>query len=132
MRDTTTKENSVVYDKKTNERHVETLVSTLGALRKLLGFSQGVLADIIGMGRQTLLAIENKQRKMRWDTFLALVTIFSYNEKTEAFMRTLGIHLENISPIVAKEISDQMQSHDTKKMEKRYIRNSKRELQEEF
>ncbi len=78
------------------EEMIEKLVNNLSALRAKLGITQTDLADSIGIGRQTLLAIENKRGRMRWDTFLAAVIVFSKNEATSDYMRFLGIHLQSV------------------------------------
>jgi DNA-binding XRE family transcriptional regulator len=85
---------------------VAKLVSNLPSLRAKLGITQSDLAISIGIGRQTLLAIENLRGRMRWDTFLAAVVIFSRGEATSEYMKFLGIHLQNIEDFVHDEIMD--------------------------
>jgi len=43
------------------------------------------------MSRQTILAIEKKQRTMTWNTFLSLLFIFSVNKNTEALLKLFEI-----------------------------------------
>jgi DNA-binding XRE family transcriptional regulator len=95
----------VNYERLDREFYIETLVANLGSLRNHLNFSQEELAEILGIGRQSLLAIENRQRKMRWRTFLALVVIFSSNEKTAGEMRSKGLHLDFVTKFVEIEIN---------------------------
>ena len=72
------------------------LIENLTTLRAKAGITQSELADIIGIGRQTMLAIESRKGKMRWDTFLALVLFFSKNGETLELMIFLGLHLDLI------------------------------------
>ena len=85
---------------------IEKLVSNLPALRAKLGITQTGLADSIGIGPQTLLAIENRRGRMRWDTFLAAVIIFSKSEATSDYMQFLGLHLESVEKLIRNEILD--------------------------
>lgn len=78
------------------EELMERLADNLPALRAKVGLTQSDLADKIGIGRQTLLSMENKKGKMRWNTFLALVAFFSKNEGTEDMMKFLHLHLDVI------------------------------------
>lgn len=75
------------------------LIENLPLLRVKIGISQAELADLIGIGRQTILAIENRKSKMRWDTFLAIILVFSKNEKTTELMRFLELHINQIEGI---------------------------------
>jgi len=86
------------------EELIEKLVDNLPALRAKLEITQSDLADSIGIGRQTLLAIENKKGKMRWDTFLAAVIVFSKSEATCEYMKFLGLHLESIEELIRSSV----------------------------
>ncbi|MBR3534363.1 MAG: helix-turn-helix domain-containing protein, partial [Oscillospiraceae bacterium] len=66
-------------NEKTKELLVDRMTENLVVLRAKLGITQAELADIAGMSRQTILAIEKKQRTMTWNTFLSLLFIFSVN-----------------------------------------------------
>ena len=59
-------------NEKTKELLVERMTENLVVLRAKLGITQAELADIAGMSRQTILAIEKKQRTMTWNTFLSI------------------------------------------------------------
>ena len=83
-------------NEKTKELLVERMTENLVVLRAKLGITQAELADIAGMSRQTILAIEKKQRTMTWNTFLSLLFIFSVNKNTGA---SCHVHLQRISPI---------------------------------
>lgn len=82
------------------EQLINLLVSNLVSLRARAGLNQAELAEGVGIGRQTLLLIENKKGKMRWDTFLAVCVIFSNNPETSSYMRFLELHLDCIPQFV--------------------------------
>lgn len=62
--------------------YVERMTENLPVLRAKLGVTQSELAEIAGISRQTILSVEKKQREMTWNMFLALLYIFTANEKT--------------------------------------------------
>lgn len=66
---------------------IEALAPELPLLRTKAEVSQGELANIIGISRQTYGAIERKIRKMSWSTYLSLVLFFDYNRKTHEMIR---------------------------------------------
>ncbi|MBP0977110.1 MAG: helix-turn-helix domain-containing protein [Oscillospiraceae bacterium] len=78
-------------NEKTKELLVDRMTENLVVLRAKLGITQAELADIAGMSRQTILAIEKKQRTMTWNTFLSLLFIFSVNKNTEALLKLFEI-----------------------------------------
>ena len=78
-------------NEKTKELLVDRMTQNLVVLRAKLGITQAELADIAGMSRQTILAIEKKQRTMTWNTFLSLLFIFSVNKNTEALLKLFEI-----------------------------------------
>ena len=70
------------------EKLLSLLVEELPVLRAKIGLSQGELSDIIGVSRQTYSAIETRKRKMTWNTFLSIVLVFGYNEKTSDMLES--------------------------------------------
>lgn len=74
-----------------NEMLIEKLTDELPALRAKLGLSQGTLSSIIGISRQTYNAIETKKRRMSWNTFLSLILLYGYNEKTSTYVDAVGL-----------------------------------------
>lgn len=72
------------------EMLIDTLTDELPALRAKLGLSQDELSSIIGISRQTYSAIETKKRRMSWNTFLSLILLYGYNEKTSAYVNAVG------------------------------------------
>lgn len=79
---------------------IERLVSNLPALRAKMKISQAELAEVVGIGRQTLVSIESKKSKMRWDTFLAMMLVISRNNDASELMSLLGLQLQDISVII--------------------------------
>lgn len=72
------------------DKLIEILTEELPALRAKVGLSQDELSNIIGISRQTYNAIETKKRKMSWNTFLSLILLYGYNEKTTGYLETVG------------------------------------------
>ena len=72
------------------ESLIDILTEELPALRAKLGLSQDELSNIIGISRQTYNAIETKKRKMSWNTFLSLILLYGYNDKTTVFLENVG------------------------------------------
>jgi len=70
---------------------LSTLVDNLPFLRAKLGITQAQLAGRMGITRQTLTAIENKNRKLTWNNFLALCFIFEANEDTKQLLQIYDI-----------------------------------------
>lgn len=74
-----------------NKDHlIEILTDELPVLRAKIGLSQEELSNIIGISRQTYSAIETNKRKMAWNTFLSLLLVFGYNEKTSGLLEASG------------------------------------------
>ena len=78
------------------EQLIELLTENLVTLRAKSEMKQSELAERIGIGRQTLLSIENRKSKMRWDTFLAICMIFTDHPDTLPYMRFLGLDLTSL------------------------------------
>lgn len=72
------------------DRLISILTEELPVLRARVGLSQDELSNIIGISRQTYSAIETNKRKMSWNTFLSLLLVFGYNEKTSAMLEASG------------------------------------------
>jgi len=71
-------------------RLIKALTVSLTDLRARLGISQGEIASIIGVSRQTYSAIECGKRLMSWNTYLSLVMFFDYNSLTHIMLREIG------------------------------------------
>lgn len=83
--------------------YVERMVDNLTVLRAKLGVTQSELAEIAGISRQTILAIEKKQRSMTWNMFLALLFIFTVNEKTAPLIDIFEIRDEQLLRLMYKK-----------------------------
>ena len=69
----------------------KTMASNLSTLREKAKLTQDELADRLGLSRQTISAIENDKRDMRWSTFSVLIMFFSGNEEINQIMIAMGI-----------------------------------------
>lgn len=78
---------------------ISILTEELPVLRAKICLSQDELSNIVGISRQTYSAIETNKRKMSWNTFLSLLLVFGYNEKTATMLEMSGafpVELKNI------------------------------------
>ena len=82
------------------KRLIEHMVDNLPTLRKRLGLSQNDLATMIGIGRSSLAAIENRKRPLTWNTFLSLVFIFIKNEDTDKLLNVMDIYTEELNEFI--------------------------------
>lgn len=71
---------------------IEVMAENLTMLRAKLDLTQAELAEVVGISRYTLIAIEKKQRKMTWNTFLSLLLIFSKNDSTHKLLEAIGVY----------------------------------------
>ena len=71
---------------------IEVMAENLTMLRAKLDLTQAELAEVVGISRYTLIAIETKQRKMTWNTFLSLLLVFSKNESTYKLLEAIGVY----------------------------------------
>ena len=72
------------------------MTDNLRVLRNKLGFTQDELARKIGISRQTLVNIENKNRDMSWNTFVALIAVFRAESSTSDLLDHFGIYTDNL------------------------------------
>ena len=79
------------------ERFIRCLAKDLRTLRSICGWSQEKLASIIGVTRQTVLAVENGKRDMTWTMFLAFSFLFLGNEKTRKEFINSGAYTEELA-----------------------------------
>lgn len=71
---------------------IENMVKNLAVLRTMLNLSQAELACLIGLGRQTFVAIENRKRNMTWSVFLSLMFVFSQHPQTRTLLELFEIY----------------------------------------
>ncbi len=67
------------------------MVDNLPTLRKRLDLSQDEFASIVGVGRSTIAAIENRKRPLSWNMFLAFLLVFVTNPESEKLLRVMEI-----------------------------------------
>ncbi|MDD6643424.1 MAG: helix-turn-helix domain-containing protein [Firmicutes bacterium] len=82
--------NQWVLTDEDKDKFITALTENLPALRAKVGISQGDLAHLIGVSRQTYGAIEGRLRKMSWDTYLCLIFFFDYNHLTHRMLRSIS------------------------------------------
>ena len=81
------------------ELSIENMTKNIVTLRTMLHLSQEELASLIGVGRQTLVAIETRKRKMTWSTFLSLLFVFSQHKETKHLLDFLKIYSKELKSI---------------------------------
>lgn len=86
-------------DENLKEFAIENMIKNLTVLRTMLHLSQAELAELIGMGRQNFVSIENRKRKMTWSTFLSLLFVFSQNKETNSLLEIFGIYPKELKEI---------------------------------
>lgn len=72
------------------ERYIDALTEEIPTLRAKADISQDDLARLIGISRQNYGWIERKEKRMSWNTYLALIFFFDYNQSTHKMIRTLS------------------------------------------
>ncbi len=73
------------------KKHIKALTKCLRELRETAGVTQGELAEIAGVSRQTYGSIELKKREMSWNTYMSLIFFFDYNPYTHGIIRKKGL-----------------------------------------
>jgi DNA-binding XRE family transcriptional regulator len=79
-------------------------------LRAKVQISQKDLADMLGISRQTYVSIENNNRPMTWQHFVALVLLFKSNASTTKLIDFIGAYppeLEAYLKMTDKKKSDE-------------------------
>ncbi len=83
----------------TNEermKYIDALTEELAPLRAKAGISQGDLANMIGMSRQTYSAIEGRHKKMSWSSYLTLLFFYDNNISTRGMLRGTRAYPEGL------------------------------------
>ncbi len=89
-------------DEHMKETCIENMTRNLCALRTMLHLSQAELAMLIGVARSTILYIENRTRKMTWNTFLSLMFIFYQNKETKELLRFFEIYPDKLKKMYSE------------------------------
>ena len=92
-------------ENKTRDDLVQLLAKNLPSIRAKMKISQAELADSVGIGRQTLISIENGNSKMRWDTFLAMMLVISKDPDALEMLTLLGLNMSDLNFIIEENLS---------------------------
>ena len=79
---------------------IDNMTENLPMLRKKLEITQEELANLIGVSRSTIMAIENQKREMTWNMFLSLVLIFTKNKDTDMLLNVLEIYTDKLNDFI--------------------------------
>lgn len=71
---------------------MQQLTDNLSILRVKANLTQELIANAIGISRQTYCQIENKNRNMSWSVYMSLLFFFSSIPETSKLMVALGIN----------------------------------------
>ena len=82
------------------KEYTKVMAENLSMLRIKLGLNQDELALLIGVTRQTISAIESKSRDLTWTTYLALLFLFTQNDKTKDLVSILGVYPQELSRFI--------------------------------
>ena len=79
------------------EQYTKRMAANLPMLRMKLGLSQTELAELMGVTRQTVSAVENGVRPLSWTGFLSLLFIFMQNSETKPLLKVLAIYTDELA-----------------------------------
>lgn len=83
-------------DETKKEKIIENMTQNLPTLRTKASLSQAKLAEIIGVSRQTLVAVENRKRKMSWSIFMSCFLLFHKDPETNLLMKVYEIYTDEL------------------------------------
>lgn len=78
------------------EIFMDKMTQNLPALRARAGLTQAKLADMMGVSRQTLVAVENGKRKLTWGGFMSCFLVFHKNPDTDIMLKAFEIDTEEL------------------------------------
>lgn len=90
------------------EKYTMAMSENLQMLRARLGLTQQELCKLIGVSRQSIVQAE-RSHKLAWNTYLALVFLFSKSEETKRLMTFLNIYPQEFDGLFAAG-KEQLQS----------------------
>ena len=73
------------------EKYTVAMAENLQLLRAKLGLTQQEVCQLVGVSRQSIVQAE-RSHKLAWNTYLALVFLFSKNDQTKSLMSFLDIY----------------------------------------
>lgn len=79
---------------------MEQFRNELPVLRARARASQEIIAEKIGISRQTYSGIETGKREMTWTTFLALLTFFQNNEQTKPMIDQINGFSDSMTKVM--------------------------------
>lgn len=77
---------------------IEKFRNELPVLRARARVSQEMVAEKVGISRQTYSGIETGKREMTWTVFLALVSFFRYDDQTKPMIE----QIDGLSDVMSK------------------------------
>lgn len=80
-----------------------TLSAELPVLRARLGISQEVMAENIGISRQTYSGIETGTKQMSWTVFMALIAVLDMNEATSVMLDQMPGFIQSVRCLMQKD-----------------------------
>ena len=97
------------------QHYTQLMAQNLPTLRARLGLSQTELANILGITRQTLSAVESGARELTWGSFISLLYVFTQNEETIPLLETLGIYTPELTSIFRVTNLTRLREQNTQK-----------------
>ncbi len=85
---------------KMREVLIDRMTDNLPTLRKKANITQVELAEMIGVSKFTVLAIEKRQRRMTWNTFLSLMLVFTKNKETDKMLTLFEIYTDEFNNFI--------------------------------
>ncbi|MEQ3156084.1 helix-turn-helix transcriptional regulator [Agathobacter rectalis] len=79
---------------------MEQFRNELPVLRARVRVSQEIIAEKIGISRQTYSGIETGKREMTWTTFLALLAFFQNNEQTKPMIDQINGFSDSMTKVM--------------------------------
>lgn len=79
---------------------MEQFRNELPVLRARVRASQEIIAEKIGISRQTYSGIETGKREMTWTTFLALLVFFQNNEQTKQMIDQINGFSDSMTKVM--------------------------------
>lgn len=87
-------------DEKEKDLLIKSMSEKLPVFRAHLKLSQEDLAELLGISRYTLIAIEKQQRKMSWNVFLSCLLIFTKNDEAKNMLKIMGIYTTELDNLL--------------------------------
>ncbi len=89
------------------QEYIDRLVDNLPMLRMKMKLTQKELADIVGLSSYTILAIEKKQRKLTWNTFLSILFVCLGYEQVRPILKVLDIYTDELVEFIEGKRKDE-------------------------